>query len=472
VGFKLILLRENMTDDDITECPLCLEELDLTEKNFQPCQCGYQVCLWCWHNIQENLNGKCPACRADYDPDGFQFTTPDPQELQKAMSEAKQQAKVRTKDKSKSTPHKKSEVERASLQNVRVLQRNLCYVVGLPASIAKEEILKKREHFGKFGRLVKVAVSRKQLVSGGYSFSAYVTFKRSQDAEEAIKTMNRTVLEGRALRATFGTTKYCSYFLRSIACSNPGCLYLHELAKPEDCFTKEDLSMTNAAALAGLDLSNSPMSPEYVGKISRPTGLSQAVNPPQPLAQAASAPVPSTVNQPSNTLNSANKAPLNINSTNAFPPFQPTIPVSQANAPSTQPAVNGPGFSRQASLPNSLSTSFPRFAQEQQPQSSQQVHNQLLSTRAIEEAITACVNQASAMASGSVRDPNAVLESNRWDFQKFKDRPPISNNSANLLSISRYAFATLENDPSWIPILQQEQFSNPTVPASGPTNLP
>jgi hypothetical protein len=24
-------------------CPLCLEELDITDKNFKPCTCGYQV---------------------------------------------------------------------------------------------------------------------------------------------------------------------------------------------------------------------------------------------------------------------------------------------------------------------------------------------------------------------------------------------------------------------------------------------
>lgn len=44
--------------DDCEEepvCPLCLEELDLTDRHFKPCQCGYQVCLpashlWslCW----------------------------------------------------------------------------------------------------------------------------------------------------------------------------------------------------------------------------------------------------------------------------------------------------------------------------------------------------------------------------------------------------------------------------------------
>lgn len=126
-----------------------------------------------------------------------------------------------------------------NFQNVRVLQRNLLYVVGLPPSISREDILKKREYFGKFGRIVKVAINRKQIHSDSRaSYSAYVTFKRSADAEIAIRAVNGTSLEGRVVRATYGTTKYCSYFLRHVPCNNPGCLYLHELAKVEDCYTK------------------------------------------------------------------------------------------------------------------------------------------------------------------------------------------------------------------------------------------
>ena len=30
-------------DDDVESCPLCIEELDLQDRNFFPCPCGYQV---------------------------------------------------------------------------------------------------------------------------------------------------------------------------------------------------------------------------------------------------------------------------------------------------------------------------------------------------------------------------------------------------------------------------------------------
>jgi hypothetical protein len=36
----------SMLDEEEEDyCPLCMEELDLTDKNFMPCPCGYRVCI-------------------------------------------------------------------------------------------------------------------------------------------------------------------------------------------------------------------------------------------------------------------------------------------------------------------------------------------------------------------------------------------------------------------------------------------
>lgn len=80
------------------------------------------------------------------------------------------------------------------------------------------------------------------LSTGGYSYSAYITFKDQSAAMAAIKATNGSTIEGRVLKATYGTTKYCSYFMRGVPCSNPSCLYLHELARPEDCFSKVQIT--------------------------------------------------------------------------------------------------------------------------------------------------------------------------------------------------------------------------------------
>lgn len=146
-------------------------------------------------------------------------------------------------------------VSRRHLVDLRVIQKNLVYVIGISARIAHENILSETEYFGQFGRILKIVVNRRNTgaplpadkigSSGGAtttSGSAYVTYSRAEEAARAISYVDGSVFDGRVLRATYGTTKYCSYFLRGIACPNPGCMYLHEEGETADSFTKEALS--------------------------------------------------------------------------------------------------------------------------------------------------------------------------------------------------------------------------------------
>jgi CCR4-NOT transcription complex subunit 4 len=57
-----------------------MEDMDVTDRNFRPCKCGYQICLFCYRHIKDDLNGLCPACRTPYDEANVSFVTPDPQE--------------------------------------------------------------------------------------------------------------------------------------------------------------------------------------------------------------------------------------------------------------------------------------------------------------------------------------------------------------------------------------------------------
>lgn len=52
--------------DDVVECPLCMEPLEVDDLNFYPCTCGYQICRFCWHRIRTDENELCPACRKAY----------------------------------------------------------------------------------------------------------------------------------------------------------------------------------------------------------------------------------------------------------------------------------------------------------------------------------------------------------------------------------------------------------------------
>lgn len=50
-------------------CPLCINELDATEKAWLPCSCGYQLCLFCYDRLKTEFSNRCPNCRVEYDSD-------------------------------------------------------------------------------------------------------------------------------------------------------------------------------------------------------------------------------------------------------------------------------------------------------------------------------------------------------------------------------------------------------------------
>lgn len=70
-----------------------------------------------------------------------------------------------------------------------MLQKNLVYVIGLSQRMADSETLKKNEFFGKFGKILKVAVGTSQNANNiqPISYTAYVTYGKTDDALRAIQ---------------------------------------------------------------------------------------------------------------------------------------------------------------------------------------------------------------------------------------------------------------------------------------------
>mmetsp|Transcript_11296 Transcript_11296/g.21211 ORF Transcript_11296/g.21211 Transcript_11296/m.21211 type:complete len:552 (+) Transcript_11296:140-1795(+) len=249
-------------------CPLCLEELDVTDKHIDFCQCGYRMCLWCWHRIMENaakdnLPGLCPNCRQEYDKDRITKGQVDPTQLAKEQEKKRKEAKAKLKYKPGDG------VSRKHLQNVRVIQRNLVYAIGIPLKHCKEDTLRKQEFFGKYGKILKISVNRNGPTGryavynshsngSGPTGSAYVTFMREGDAVGCIKRIDGSDLDGHVVRACFGTTKYCNAFLKYQPCNNPDCLYLHEIGEHADSFTKEEMARIGTKHHSFHELTNPP----------------------------------------------------------------------------------------------------------------------------------------------------------------------------------------------------------------------
>ncbi|KAF5204076.1 General negative regulator of transcription subunit, partial [Thalictrum thalictroides] len=65
-GSDAWLLKTTLSEP--SSCPICYEDLDLTDSSFLPCICGFRLCLFCHKRIFEVGDGRCPGCRRPYDP--------------------------------------------------------------------------------------------------------------------------------------------------------------------------------------------------------------------------------------------------------------------------------------------------------------------------------------------------------------------------------------------------------------------
>jgi hypothetical protein len=113
---------------------------------------------------------------------------------------------------------------------LRIIKKNLVHIHGFPKSIAKIDILKTKEYFGQYDSIIKFYISYKINSDNKKVYSAYITYSNETEAACAILCVDSLLIEGKIIRAFFGTTKYCSYFLNNQICQNSDkCMFLHQL---------------------------------------------------------------------------------------------------------------------------------------------------------------------------------------------------------------------------------------------------
>ncbi|GIK07055.1 transcriptional repressor proteinral negative regulator of transcription subunit 4 [Aspergillus viridinutans] len=240
---------DSVIDDDDEFCPLCIEEFDLSDKNFKPCPCGYQICQFCYNNIKTHSEeGRCPNCRRVYDESTIQYKVPDADEFKADLALKHRKAAA-----AKKKEAEKREIEASSRKNlagVRVVQKNLVYVIGLNPTIRDEsqllQTLRGKDYFGQYGEIEKIVVSKAK--PGGnpnQGIGVYVTYATKADAATCIAAVDGSTNGDRLLRAQYGTTKYCSSFLRNEQCNNRNCTFLHETGEDSDSYSRQDLSSMN-----------------------------------------------------------------------------------------------------------------------------------------------------------------------------------------------------------------------------------
>ncbi|KAI6783587.1 uncharacterized protein J7T54_005616 [Emericellopsis cladophorae] len=279
--------QDSFFDEEVDTCPLCIEEFDLSDRSFRPCPCGYQVCQFCFNNIKNNMNGLCPACRRPYDEKTIEWKVVTSEEVAEFRANIqKNQKKRATEQRQKEVQKREAEKEnRKNLVGVRVVQKNLVYITGLAPTVREDELLKtlrKPEFFGQYGNIQKISISNRKSPDGQpQSLGIYVTFERPDEATRCIQAVHGSLNGDRYLKAQYGTTKYCSAWLKNEKCNNPGCMFLHEQGDEEDSYTRQDLSSMNSIA------TQRPLPSGSVGSSSRAASRAQVSHPtPPPASQS------------------------------------------------------------------------------------------------------------------------------------------------------------------------------------------
>ena len=95
-------------------------------------------------------------------------------------------------------------LNRKHLAGLRVVQKNLVYVVGLNPKIREEDLLQTLrgdQYFGQYGKIFKIVVSKAKEGAGGkQSIGVYVTFVRKEDAASCIAAVDGSQNGERVLR--------------------------------------------------------------------------------------------------------------------------------------------------------------------------------------------------------------------------------------------------------------------------------
>ncbi|MBE7180748.1 MAG: hypothetical protein INR71_05995, partial [Terriglobus roseus] len=261
-------------------------------------------------------------------------------------NKAKKQAAAKQKEAQK---READSLKRAHLAGLRVVQKNLVYVTGLSPKVQEQQLLETLrgdQYFGQYGKIVKIVVSKaKQAANPPHSVGVYVTFERKEDAQTCIQAVDGSQNGDRTLRAQYGTTKYCSAYLRGDNCGNRNCMFLHEAAEDNESFTRHDLSAMNAtssqrpaqAAASSRTAQIQPPPPQSQQPMSAASQPMQRESSgdgvASPTGSTADGPaLPSTASWGNRALQTSRRASLATASSNASPKVTKAEPSSQPEA--------------------------------------------------------------------------------------------------------------------------------------------
>ena len=132
------------------------------------------------------------------------------------------------------------------LRQLRILKKILIHIHGIPKGLANKDLLESEKYLGQYGTINKLIVSYKiSQDTNKKAFSAYVTYSNELEAAIAILCIDSLLIQGKIIRAFFGTTKYCNYFLNNDECPNfYRCIFSHQYIDSNDIIINNNSDFT------------------------------------------------------------------------------------------------------------------------------------------------------------------------------------------------------------------------------------
>ncbi|KAM0918100.1 hypothetical protein ACQ4PT_009065 [Festuca glaucescens] len=109
---------------------------------------------------KDECGGRCPGCRSIYNKDRILETSTSNQILKELCADKSNLQQEQTKlQKQKSVKSQTRVVEEPiDPNNVRVIQRKLVYIIGMPSEFASEKVLRQKSFLGQYGKIENIII--------------------------------------------------------------------------------------------------------------------------------------------------------------------------------------------------------------------------------------------------------------------------------------------------------------------------
>ena len=134
------------------------------------------------------------------------------------------------------------------LKKIKIFQRKVQFITGVPEEYSNEKILSEEDCFGKYGVIDKLLQSPSDTKKS--TIAVYVTYQNYQNSAFALLAIqSKDISNMNKQEPFFATTKYCKFFLKGKKCKIRNCEFFHKVADTNDCYEFECYNKTKQKQL-------------------------------------------------------------------------------------------------------------------------------------------------------------------------------------------------------------------------------